>query len=166
MNAHRAQNGEIQGRHVLVAMLLFFGAVIAVDLAFTIVAVRSFPGEDERRSYLQGLRYNDVLAERERERALGWHASASINERDGAQLSIVLTDSVGEPIRNASVTATLQRPASDREDRTLVLPDAGGGSYSVPLGALAPGVWRLRAVALHGGQRLQIDRRLEWRSTR
>jgi hypothetical protein len=47
------------------AMLLtFFGVVIGVDVAFSVLAVRTFPGEDIRNSYVQGNHYNETLAER------------------------------------------------------------------------------------------------------
>jgi nitrogen fixation protein FixH len=165
MTARTASDPVIRGRHVLIAMLAFFTLVIGVNVAFTVIAVRSFPGEDERRSYLQGLRYNDVIAQRERERALGWQAQAEFTDEAGPALVVTLADSAGLPMRNAAVTASLRRPASDREDRALMLRHVGNGRYRISLGVLAPGVWRLKAIVERDGERLHIERRLEWPST-
>lgn len=165
MTVRTAGNAVIRGRHVLIAMLAFFAFVIGVNVAFTVIAVRSFPGEDERRSYLQGLRYNEVIAQRERERTLGWEAEAIfVGERDAA-LMVTLVDGGGVPVQNATVTAVLRRPASAREDRAVTLIDVGGGRYKTSLGALAPGIWRVKAVVKRGGDQLHFEWRLEWLST-
>ena len=79
-----ATHFQVRGWHVLTALLAFFGAIIAVNIAFAVIAVRSFPGEDVRRSYVQGLQYNDTLAERRVQQALGWQASADLRH-DGEE---------------------------------------------------------------------------------
>ncbi len=65
---------RITGWHVLAGMILFFSTIIAVNAVFISLAVQSFPGEDQRRSYVQGLEYNDVIAQRRAQAALGWTA--------------------------------------------------------------------------------------------
>ncbi len=77
MNAQR-ESSKYAAWHVLAAMLAFFGASSPSMSAFAAIAVRSFPGEDVRRSYLQGLHTTDTLAERRTQAALGWRASAHL----------------------------------------------------------------------------------------
>ncbi|MBY0568151.1 MAG: FixH family protein [Hyphomonadaceae bacterium] len=156
---------RVRGWHVLASMLVFFGAIIAVNVAFAVIAVRSFPGEDVRRSYLQGIHYNDTLAQRRAETAVGWTAVAALAERDGApvlEISIQAPD--GEPIRGATITGVLQRPATAREDRDLSFVEVGDGRYEAEPGALATGQWRLRAQAQRNESTRTFESVLIWRS--
>ncbi len=143
----RIANFEIRGWHVFAALALFFGAVIAVNVAFAVVAVGSFPGEVVRRSYVQGLHFNETLAERRAQAQLGWRARAGfLAPSDGAAIEVSLVDAAGAPI-DASIAATLERPADSRFDRALNFERRGPGIYVADVGALAAGVWRLRARA-------------------
>lgn len=156
---------RVRGWHVLASMLLFFGAIIAVNVAFAVVAVRSFPGEDVRRSYLQGIQYNDTLAQRRAEMAVGWTAVAALTERDGAPiLEVRLRAPNGEPIRGATINGVLQRPATAREDRDLSFVEVGDGRYEAEPGELVPGQWRLRARAQRHESARTFESVLIWRS--
>ena len=166
MTVQRAESGTIQGVHVLWGMIAFFAAILAINIGFTIVAVRTFPGEYVRKSYLQGLHYNAILAERARARALRWTATADLRTAsEGAVLHVELSQPSGAPIIDAEVRAMLRRPATDRDDRTLALQHVGAGAYEAPVGALGPGVWTLRGAVTRNGQKLDFERRLIWRST-
>ena len=48
----------LKGWHVLVGMLLFFGADIAVNTVFMMDAYRTYPGEGSQTPYEDGLAYN------------------------------------------------------------------------------------------------------------
>lgn len=154
---------RIRGWHVLAMMLAFFGAVIAVNVVFAVVAVRSFPGEDVRRSYLQGVHYNDTLAQRREQAALGWQATAGfLPSADGAVLEVVLRDRAGAPIDGAIITGEVQRPTTDAADRAIMFEAAGGGRYVAPLGDLGAGRWRLRAHAERDTGSLDFEAELTW----
>ena len=159
---------ELRGAHVLATLLAFFAAIIAVNVAFAMIAIQSFPGEDVRRSYLQGLRYNDTLAQRREQAALGWHASAALNaSADGALLNLALTARDGRPIEGLSLHGDLQWPTDSRFDRAVVFAPVGAGRYAARLGDLPPGRWRLRARAedAHGAS-LDFESELTWRTSR
>ena len=155
---------EVRGWHVLAMLLAFFGAIIAVNVGFAIVAVRSFPGEDVRRSYLQGLRYNDTLAERRAQAALGWRASATLKER--ARLVLVevsLTARDGRPLTALTLNGALQRPTDARLDRELAFEQKAPGHYVARVDDLPPGAWRLRARAEDAqGDGLDFESELTW----
>lgn len=156
---------EIRGWHVLAALLAFFGVVIAVNAAFIVFAVGSFPGEDVRRSYLQGLEYNQRLAERRAQAALGWQADAAMVAADnGARIVVELRTRDGAPIQGASLRGELQWPTAARFDRDLRFEEAGEGRYVAPLGELPAGRWRLRAHAQRGDGALDFESELRWRS--
>ncbi|MBI1250124.1 MAG: ferredoxin [Alphaproteobacteria bacterium] len=155
---------EIRGAHVLAAMLLFFAAVIAINVAFATIAVRTFPGEDVPRSYAQGLQYNETLAKRRAQEALGWRVSADLRAVDGeAAIEVELRDRDGFPIRNAHLTAALQRPTDAHLDRAVSFVDLGDGRYQALASDLAPGRWRLRANAQTATDALDFESDLSWR---
>lgn len=159
---------RVRGRHVLIAMLLFFGAVIAVNVTFVVLAAQTFPGEDVRRSYLQGLNYNDTLAQRSAQAALGWRAAAALVEANGAAaVEIVVRDRDGRPIDGLSAAGELRWPTDARWDRALVFEARGEGRYVAALGTLTPGRWVLRARAERDAERaLDFEAELTWPSSR
>jgi nitrogen fixation protein FixH len=154
----------LRGYHVLLLLLTFFGAVIAVDVGFAVIAVRSFPGEDVRRSYLQGLNYNDTLADRRAQAALGWRATAVLSGAPGEALLLVgLSDKDGAPLSSPTVTGDLRRPADARFDRALTFTRQGDGRYAARVGALESGRWHLRARAADAaGGALDFEADLQW----
>lgn len=157
-------NVEIRGWHVLAAMLGFFATIIAVNVMFAIYAVRSFPGEDVPHSYLQGLHYNDTLAEHREQAALGWQASTELrSEADGAVLEVVL-DARSVAIDGATLTGELEWPTNSQLDRALTFEPQGDGRYVARLGALGHGRWRLRAQAQHAGNAFDFESELTWPS--
>lgn len=150
---------------MLAAMLAFFGAVVAVNAAFIVFAVGTFPGEDVRRSYMQGLHYNEVLEQRRVQHAQGWAATATLRgDEVEALLEVRMTAHDGAPLALAGLTAQLQRPATDALDRVLVFEPAGDGRYVARLGALPPGRWRLRAHAEADSGALDFESELLWPS--
>lgn len=148
---------ELKGWHVLAALLAFFAAVIAVNVGFAIVAMDSFPGEDVRRSYLQGLNYNDAIAERRRQAALGWQAQAAIEHESGqARLVVHLRDRDGRALNTLALSGDLRWPPDERLDRSLSFTPESGGRYVALLPDLRPGSWRLRARAV-GAEGAALD---------
>ena len=159
---------EIRGVHVLVGMLAFFGIVIAINVAFAIAAVGSFPGEDVRRSYLQGLNYNAVLAERRDQAAAGWQARASLIETEsGPAVRVVLHDADGRPIEQAALEGQLRWRADARRDRELAFEPRADGAYVAPLETLLAGRWAMRARARGAnGEGLDFEAELTWPPSR
>ncbi|MEL7028643.1 MAG: FixH family protein, partial [Pseudomonadota bacterium] len=107
---------QLKGWHVLAALLSFFGTVFAVNAVFVTQAVRTFPGEQVEKSYLQGLEYNKVLEERAAQTALGWTASLDRAEiaDGGLRLAVRVTDANGAPVPGLQVNGVLRRPAAAR----------------------------------------------------
>ncbi|ANP46785.1 FixH family protein [Candidatus Viadribacter manganicus] len=154
---------EIRGWHVLVTILAFFATIIGVNVTFAVLAVQSFPGEDVRRSYLQGLNYNETLAERREQAALGWRATTELrSDNQGAALVVVVSGRDAEAISGATITGELEWPTNSQLDRALTFESQGGGRYIARLDTLTAGRWRLRARAERGADALDFESELTW----
>lgn len=142
---------RITGRHVLAGMVGFFLVIIAVNAVFITLAVRSFPGEKEEKSYLQGLHYNETLKARAAQAANGWTAeirkAALVDDR--AVIELTFKDQSGAPIYDLDITGVIARPADDDYDQEIVFTALGGGLYTAELTGMAAGAWALKARAEH-----------------
>ncbi|MEO1660780.1 MAG: FixH family protein [Pseudomonadota bacterium] len=140
-----ATDKPLKGWHVLLIMLVFFGVMFSVNGVFLYHAITSFPGEDVKKSYFQGLNYNETLAARARQADLGWHAEAGLQ---GDEILLRLSDKADEPLTDRAVVGELRRVATRDQDQALVFQPKRGGAYSAPAGTLSPGQWRLRVSVL------------------
>ncbi len=138
---------RIKGWHVLAAMIGFFGIIIAVNSVMVSLALKSFPGEDQKKSYMQGLDYNQTLEQRAKQAAQGWRLVLV----DGTDFSITATTlkvklvaDKDRPVRGQILTGTLRRPTTDREDVSLTFVEDANGLYIAPLPRLNPGAWDLK----------------------
>jgi len=161
MRLAQPQAFELRGAHVLAALIAFFGAIIAINVAFAVVAARSFPGEDVRRSYTQGLHYNQTIAERRAQAALGWRAGVAIDAATG-EVRVQIVDAQGQGVAGLQLDGALRRPLDAAMDAPLVFREHGGGEYSATVVGAAPGAWELRAEARRGETRFAFSRRLMW----
>lgn len=157
-----AKTFTLNGWHVLVALLSFFGVVILANAIFITMAIRSFPGEQEKKSYLQGLAFNDRIAERTEQEALGWTATINSGraEDDSADVTLVFLSASSTPISGLSVSGVLARPASDEFDTPLAFEEVEPGTYRA-VAAADPGAWRLDVQATsERGERFTLEKRL------
>jgi nitrogen fixation protein FixH len=140
---------RLTGRHVLAIVLAFFLTIIAANTVFITLAVKSFPGEQEKKSYLQGLAFNDHLKAQKAQAALGWTAEiASTKLADArAELDLYFASSTATPIVNLEVTGLLARLADDDNDHSITFEQVTAGRYRAIVDGVEPGVWRLDATA-------------------
>ena len=101
---------EIKGYHVLIGLLVFFTIIIAVNAIFLTQAVRTFRGEDEPRSYIQGINYNDTLERREAQAELGWTAVSRVG---AAGVRLEITDADGQGVTGLMMEARLRQQFGD-----------------------------------------------------
>lgn len=141
---------RLTGRHVLFTLIGFFLVIITVNSIFISFAVRTFPGEHEKKSYMQGVAYNDRLAARDVQEALGWSADIIEvkTEADKTIIAIAYRSKDGRPLSGLNVQGRIARTVAQDADRDLRLAASGAGVYRAELPALAPGLWRLSARAV------------------
>lgn len=132
---------KLKGWHVLLIMLSFFGVMFAVNGVFLYHAITSFPGEDVKKSYVQGLNYNDTLAQRAAQAELGWTAEAGWQDD---QLIFRLRDDADVAISNMAVIGEVRRQATRSEDHAILFNPVGDGEYVVTDANLGPGIWVVR----------------------
>jgi len=150
---------RITGWHVLGGVIAFFAVVIAVDVVFTVLALRTFPGQVSVTPYEDGLLYNKRIAQVEAQAALGWRASA---KAEPGVVVLSLQDAQGQPLRGLAVTGKLERPATEAGRRTPRFVETVPGRYEGATGAI-DGAWDLTAEAVDAqGRRFVAERRLTW----
>lgn len=148
---------RLTGRHVLVGFVLFFGLIIGLDVLFASFAYKTFSGQSADNPYEAGLQFNETLAQRRAEAALGWRADFDLG---AGNAEFTFTDRGGRPIDGLLVTSVLSRPATEAGKRVLDFHAVGGGVYRASATGLT-GAWDMHAVARNpDGQRLEIDHRL------
>lgn len=149
----------LQGKHVLMAAVGFFGVVLLVNGVFLYAALSTYTGVVAKEPYRRGLNYNERIAADERQAALGWHDEVEL-AREPASLTLTIADRSGAPVSGLIITGLLGRPATDRADRTLVLIETAPGRYSTDVGQLEAGGWlvTLEAVWPGTGTRAPVHR--------
>lgn len=135
MNGQQRQVG-FTGRHMLFAMLAFFGVIVGVNFTMAWFARTSWTGFVVQNSYVASQQFNEKMAETRAQKALGWTGQFSL--KDGT-IGYTITDAGGAPVPLKAVAVTFKRPVDDSEDHTVVLTDGRDGLEGTD--ALADGVW-------------------------
>lgn len=155
---------RLTGRHVLIALLAFFGIVIGVNVAFVHVALSSWTGLTDRDSYRTGLSWNRTLERDAAQQALGWittiETSVGRETGGGRSLGVTLTlrDRDGRPVTGLAVGGEARHPMAEADDRPLGFVEAGAGSYVGRVDLPGSGDWALKLVATRAdGSVYRID---------
>ena len=149
---------EIRGWHVLAGVTAFFAVVMAVDASFTVMAIRTFPGQVSVTPYEDGLLYNRHLAQLHAQDRLGWRAAAAA---EPGQVALAFRDRAGRPLSGLTVTGRLERPATETGRISLRFAEPQPGRYVAPAGRIA-GTWDLTAEARAPAGSFVAERRLSW----
>jgi nitrogen fixation protein FixH len=134
---------ELNGKHIILMLILFFGAIIGVNTMFIVQSIETFRGEDQHDPYLQGIDFNRTLDERAEQAALGWNATLEAVRGAGGAVTVEITlhDKKGAALDGLALTGELRHPTDSERDRLLVLRNAGKGTYVATLGHVSPGMW-------------------------
>ena len=149
----------VKGWHVAAGVVAFFAVVIGVDTVFLTLAYRTHPGQVAPRPYEAGLIYNAELERQRAQTALGWRAAA---EARSYGVEVVMQDRDGAPLSGLTVTAVLQRPATEQGRSELTLSEIAPGRYAGGKEGLS-GAWDTRIEArAAAGPVFIAARRLTW----
>jgi nitrogen fixation protein FixH len=151
----------IQGRHVLMGLIVFFGVMFVANGLLVYYAIGTFSGGDRPDPYRSGLNYNETIAEAERQSAQGWQTEVAY-DAGAERLTLRFVDKAAVPVSGLKLAGTLTRPATNREDRAVRFEEIAQGVYVSDV-TLDPGSWVLSVAssAHEGGETLhRLKRRL------
>ena len=137
--------GKLTGRHVLLMLFAFFGVMVVANAAFVTFAVRSFPGESQKKSYMQGINYNETLAERTKQATLGWRAE--ITQLSAGSVEIRVFDADDAPLTGLDIAGAIERPSHSSADQAFVCHERRPGVYVAEFALLDKGAWKIAAIA-------------------
>lgn len=154
--------GMLTGRGVLIWLFGFFGVIFAMNTYFIVVSSRTFRGEDEQKPYLQGVEFNQTLARRAEQTALGWKATITTTRlvRGDVRIEIQIRDRGGRPVAETGLTGELRHPADENRDRSLRFARTAPGIYQGDLAGVSPGVWDVQVWSRDEHTPFEAERRL------
>ena len=154
--------GKLTGGKVLLWLIGFFGAIVAINVYFIAISIATFRGEDEQKPYLQGIEYNQTLALRAEQEKIGWRAAigAARETTGGVQIFVSLTQANGTPETQAALKGELRHPADENKDRAFVLTEVRPGVYRAQLSGVSAGAWDVVVMARDPKQPFEASRRL------
>jgi len=139
---------QLTGWHVLTMFLSLFGVMLAVNILFVVLALKTFSGETDH-AYINGLKFNETLAAHARQTELGWTMSLGLERPagGGAVREARLADRAGRPLRGAVIQGTIGRPTDAKEDQSLSFTETTPGIYRAIIDQVRPGRWKFVASA-------------------
>lgn len=138
------------------AVAVFLVTVVAVDGGMIWAAVHSFPGAADDHAFDTGNKYNEILANAERQAKLGWKLDVKVVSRD---IQVTLTDQNGAVLPGAAVEAIATHPVGPAEPTSLAFAPQGT-SYVAKSALPAPGRWDLGLTARVGEIKYRATRRI------
>ncbi|HEV2516185.1 MAG TPA: FixH family protein [Devosia sp.] len=140
MTSPKAAPGEFTGRHMLLAIVGFFGVVIAVNVGMAVVSSVSWTGLVVQNSYVASQEFEAKRLAHIAQQQAGW--SASLDYVEGRALLRVV-DAAGRAVELGNPVLQINRPVGGHDDQQVVLSRGPDGIYAGPV-ALGPGVWEAR----------------------
>jgi len=149
---------------------LAMGVILGLTVAANVWIIRlantdpSFAVEPDY--YQKGLKWDDELAQRERNARLGWRllpSIAPIVRGSGADLRVELRDAMVQPIADASIVVTAMHVARAADPVEVTLRPEADGRYEAVVPLERPGLWELRFDVHRGTERFTATERLDTR---
>lgn len=133
--------------------VIFFGVLIILDSVFIFLAFSSHTGLVNKNSYQEGLNYNDIISQKEKQDKLNWITYLEI-ENKNLIFKIQSNDNVD--FSHAKVNAHFSSPINDKNDfeQTLVLKNKN--SFNSQIIFPHKGVWDVR-IFVHLGSNIFQD---------
>jgi nitrogen fixation protein FixH len=140
------------GRHMLAAMLGFFGVVIAVNVTMATLAARTFGGTVVDNSYVASQHFNRWLAEARAQERLGWNVRLAVGE--ARRVWLALSDRMGA-LDGAEATAVARHPLGRDSDVPMRFRRSAAGLY-ISDRPLPAGRWLVHLEVRRGRNELRL----------
>jgi nitrogen fixation protein FixH len=138
-----ANQALINGRHVTLMLVGFFGVIIAVNITMAHLARSSFGGTVVDNSYVASQTFNHWLAQARAQARLGWATPVMLDAHRHVVISV--------PGAGFAASAVAQHPLGRADDVALAFVADGRGRL-VSTTALPGGRWHLRLTIRNGEQ--------------
>ncbi len=152
------------GRHVLLSFIVFFGMILASNVAMIYLALSTFPGLENNASYKAGRDYNRQIEAARAQGQLGWSGQFEIQQTEQGVPKIVVTYQGREdwPVGGLEVSGTLNRTVHSDSDVVLLFEEVGPGTYAAtPDIDNLMGQWQLQVTAENAqGEVYRLDQRI------
>lgn len=151
-------------RWIPLVIVAAFLVVVAVNGGLIYFAASSWPGLTTDHAYNEGLAYNRVIDETEKEAKLGWKVGIRFTPMagGGGTIAIVARDATGAALSDLSFGGELVRPVEQLANVPLTFAAQGNGLYTAVIHPPRAGQWDIYLVAhrgeiaWHGGQRVLV----------
>ncbi|GBE43208.1 MAG TPA: hypothetical protein ENH05_02945 [Rhizobiales bacterium] len=140
---------KFEGRHVLFALIAFFGLMFLANGIFVYYALGTFNGNETTDAYRKGLNYNKRIAQDDAQTARGWKPAARYDAGAG-RLVVEIQNRQGRNVAGLKISAEIRRPVNNTYDQSVSLAETQAARYIAPLD-LAPGRWTLSAKVFGPG---------------
>jgi nitrogen fixation protein FixH len=149
---------SLTGKHVLLWLGGTFGVVFAVNALFVTKALDTYPGEDVQNPYLQGVDYNQTLAQRADQASLGWNATidGSRSKAGEAAISVVVDAKDGALPPGFVLSGELRHPADAERDRALTFSKVGDKTFVSHVKSVGAGAWDV-IVSAHDTKNIPFE---------
>lgn len=135
-------------------IVLFFAVLVAIDMVFVAVAVRTNTGIVSENAYEDGLHYNKTLDAAALQAERGWAHGFSF---ESGVLRVSLKNAATPAAAGAGVRAVFTRPVQAGHDFELRLVESSPGVYEAKPDFPMPGQWNVRIYAQWQGQPYQFS---------
>lgn len=152
-----------------VAVITILGLTVAANVWLIRVASADPSFAIEENYYQRGVRWDEELAQRARNRALGWKIETTllpIEPGRGAEVRIALHDSALAPIENASVNVKAMHVGRAHSPAVVTLLASAPGQYGARVPLERAGLWELRIEVQQGTERFTATERRDVRISR
>jgi len=138
--------GPLTGWHFTAIIVSFFAVVITVNLVMARFASSTFGGVVVENSYVASQNYNEWLAAAEKQKVLGWTATAARQADGRVALTLSKVNGAAATDPGVTVAAIARHPLGRQSDVALAFSAAGAGQFLSET-ALPAGRWKLRIAA-------------------
>jgi nitrogen fixation protein FixH len=142
-----ATQKPLTGWHVLAMLVAFFGVIIGVNLTMAWFANSTWSGLVVANGYVASQSFDKDLAKARAQEALGWKVEFTASEN---RIRLTFEDRDGRKLESLSITGSLERTVTDKQDQALTFSAMGAGVYTAPA-TLSPGVWEVEIDAKGDG---------------
>lgn len=157
------QNLPIKKSNIIWFFVIFFSTFIIVDIAYIVVAERTWRGLVTEDGYKKGLEYNKVLEADKEQKQLGWDVQIAYQNKGVGigNLMVKLLDKNHQAIPDADVVANIRRPVQSGSDFVLPLKfNSQTVTYQSLVKFSFSGQWDIEVIVKRGDDIYQDVKRL------